>query len=77
MLTEVCRHNTSLFVSSEVKILMNFCRLEIILCKLQSYAEDLAKTPGPARYGATENNNYLKRQPQESGRNRSGAVFGY
>jgi len=31
---------------------------------IRSYAEDLAKTPGPARYGATENNNYLKKQPQ-------------
>ena len=44
---------------------MNFWNYYV---NFESYAEDLAKTPGPARYGATENNNYLKRQPQESGR---------
>ena len=55
---------------------LNFCFLNFLIIFLNnfqflphstSYAEDLSKTPGPARYGATENNNYLKRQPQESG----------
>ena len=31
----------------------------------RSYSEDLAKTPGPARYSATHNEVYLKRNPQE------------
>ena len=31
----------------------------------RSYSEDLAKTPGPARYSATHNEIYLKRNPQE------------
>merc|ERR1719348_732591 len=30
----------------------------------RSYSEDLAKTPGPARYSATHNEIYLKRNPQ-------------
>ena len=33
--------------------------------KFRSFSEDLAKTPGPARYGATDNNKYLRKQPQE------------
>lgn len=38
---------------------------------IRSYSEDLAKTPGPAQYGATENNNYLKKQPQYTLQGRS------
>ena len=32
---------------------------------IRGFSEDLAKTPGPARYGSTENNIYLKKNPQE------------
>lgn len=37
----------------------------------RSYSEDLAKTPGPARYSATHNEVYLKRNPQFSLQGRS------
>ena len=32
---------------------------------LGSFSEDLARTPGPARYGAPSNDSFLKRNPQE------------
>jgi len=38
---------------------------------IRSYAEDLAKTPGPAGYGRTENNNFLRKTPQYSLQGRS------
>jgi len=37
----------------------------------RSYSEDLAKTPGPARYSATHNELYLKRNPQYTLQGRS------
>ena len=70
MFVEVyCHNNPDRNSSSSSELLC------IFYATFESYAEDLAKTPGPARYGATENNNYLKKQPQESGRNRSGEFW--
>jgi len=38
---------------------------------IRGFSEDLAKTPGPARYGSTENNIYLKKNPQYTLQGRS------
>ena len=43
---------------------------------IRGFSEDLAKTPGPARYGSTDNNIYLKKNPQELAQYQKKKYFG-